>query len=521
LDVFDTPDWSLAQAQEVLREHARDRDALIRTILRYAGTTFSYAAVFAIRRGEAAGWAARGAEVHAPPFEDVRIPLDAPSLFRTVNVTRGSYVGGLPADGNTGTYLESFGRQAPRAIFLYPVEVRGRPVALVYGDNAGRPVSQRRLSDFVLFCQELPGAFQQLLLQRRQRTLDTIPPGPAGLPADAGETPPPLNVGSDASRRGQALGWDSFHHGDVGASGRAASLPPVLPAIEYVPSDFTPLLRRLTGPDAAARLRAVAELARTPDASARVLAKAFPGPSAWSRVPVGELPEAEELGPIPGALARLGRAGAGALASLLDADDPDVRYLALLTAGSLPYPVLVDGILRGLFDLEPDLSSAARAAAFALRRVPRMEASLPALRRELIGRDPLRRSLAARALGTLHDRAAVDGLINLTGSDDDLSAQAAAEALREITRTAFGQNRPAWTRWWAENRGRRRSEWLVAALRSPDLDLRLAAFEELSNALGETFDYQPDAPAEAREEATRLWESALRHPRRARRLAAL
>src|SRR5690606_25877836 len=213
LDVFDTPDWSLAQAQEVLREHARDRDALIRTILRYAGTTFSYAAVFAIRRGEAAGWAARGAEVHAPPFEDVRIPLDAPSLFRTVNVTRGSYVGGLPADGNTGAYLESFGRGAPRALFLYPVEVRGRPVALVYGDNAGRPVSQRRLSDFVLFCQELPGAFQQLLLQRRQRTLDTLPPEPAALSARAsGETPPPVLSADPAVLRGQALGWESFHH---------------------------------------------------------------------------------------------------------------------------------------------------------------------------------------------------------------------------------------------------------------------------------------------------------------------
>ncbi len=65
---------------------------------------------------------------------------------------------------------------------------------------------------------------------------------------------------------------------------------------------------------------------------------AFPGPTGWSRLPVVELPEPDELGPVPGALARLGRAGALALAPLLDADDSDARYLALLTAGSLRSP---------------------------------------------------------------------------------------------------------------------------------------------------------------------------------------
>ena len=39
--------------------------------------------------------------------------------------------------------------------------------------------------------------------------------------------------------------------------------------------------------------------------SAQALATAFPGPTGWSRLPVVELPEPDELGPIPGALARL------------------------------------------------------------------------------------------------------------------------------------------------------------------------------------------------------------------------
>ena len=75
---------------------------------------------------------------------------------------------------------------------------------------------------------------------------------------------------------------------------------------------------------------AMMELMKAPDISAQALATAFPGPTGWSRLPVVELPEPDELGPIPGALARLGQAGALAVAPLLDHPDSDTRYLALL-----------------------------------------------------------------------------------------------------------------------------------------------------------------------------------------------
>ena len=226
------------------------------------------------------------------------------------------------------------------------------------------------------------------------------------------------------------------------------------------------------GSDATARAAAISELTRAPDAAARALAAQFPGPSAWSRVPVQELPAPDELGPVPAGLARLGAAGARALVRFLDAPEAEVRYVALLTAGSLPHAELVPGVLRGLFDPEPDVSSAARAAATALRRLPRFQSALPDLRQELVAKEPERRVLAARALGMLHDRPSIEGLIGLTASDDALSAQAAAEALIEITRASFGTSTHAWMAWWAENRGRRRVQWLLAALRNPEGWLR-------------------------------------------------
>ncbi|AFE08817.1 FrgA protein [Corallococcus coralloides DSM 2259] len=517
------PEWTLPQARSALRESTRDLDRLLDVALRFGRRTFDYVAAFAVVRGAAGGWDSRGEGLDANALSLVSIPLDASSVFRTVAVTRGSYAGPLPPDALTRHYLELFGRQAPRTVFLYPVEVKGRLVAILYGDCGQKPMSQRRLSDYILFCQDLPAAFQELILFRKQRVSElrapeediTIDVDVPGFPAPVQPAPAPAVVAG--------LGWNPvFGRGGVANLGRAAALPPrVLSPEELPPPDFTPLLRRLTGPDASQRSSAIAELARSPEASARVLAQHFPGPTAWSRLPVVELPEADELGPIPAALSRLGRPAAVALAPLLDSNDADTRYLALLTAGNLPYAELVDGVLRGLFDMEPDISSAARVAAAALKHLPRLDASLRDLRQELASRDALRRSLAARALGTLHDRDAIEGLINLTGSDDAMCAQAAAEALREVTRATLGLQPRQWSAWWAENRSRRRADWLVAALRHRELDVRLAAIEELSRALHDTLGYYADAPDAEREAAVRRWESAAVDPANARRLGML
>jgi len=511
------PDWTLAQAREHLAKATRDRDELITVALRFARRTFDFVAAFAVIRGAAVGWDVRGEGTERARVQQVSIPLDTPSVFRTVTMSRGSYVGPLPSDGLTRHFVEQFGR-APRALFLFPVEVKGRLVALVYGDNGPKSVSQLRLSELLLFCQDLPSAFQELIYLRKKRAApgSTLKEAEASLQifeavdVDVAEFKEPESV----SKAPAGLGWSPFGASSTSGVGRAISLPGMgVSEGERPPPDFGPLLQRLTGPDAVQRARAIAELARTPEASARALAAAFPGPSAWSRLPVEELPEADELGPIPGALARLGRPAALALAPLLDSEDSDARYLALLTAGNLPYAELVEGILRGLFELEPDISSAARAAATAFKRVPRFQVSMRDLRHELASKDALRRSLAARALGVLHDREAVEGLIGLTGSVDQMCAQAAAEALKEITRAAFGTEARRWTLWWAEHRGQRRIEWLVAALRNPEPDLRQAAIEELARQTNATLGFEADGLETDREAAVAQWEALIHQPR--------
>lgn len=467
-------EWSLAQARAALKEAVNDREHLMSVVLEYARRTFEFIGSFAVMRGAAVGWEARG-DGDVSAIRQLAIPLDAASVFRTVALTRGSYVGPLPPDALSQHYLALLGRM-PRTVFVWPVEVQSRLVAMLYGDCGARPISQRRLADFILFCQDLPSAFHELIVFRKQN-----PRVPQHFASASGIIPDP-GYAQDGAEQQQA------------------------------PADadwFQGLITLLTGPDPSERSMAMMELMKAPDASAQALAAAFPGPTGWSRLPVVELPEPDELGPLPGALARLGQAGASAIAPLLDHPDSDTRYLALLTAGSLRYPDVVDGVLRGLFDYEPDISSAARAAAAALRLLPHFQSRLPALRQELASSDALRRSLAARALGVLHDRVSVEGLINLTGSEDDLCSQSAADALKEITRAGFGTNPAAWTAWWARARDQRRIEWLVEALQAEDFDLRLSAIEELSRTFGDNFGFFADGPEAERAGAGARWRAVV------------
>ncbi|MBL8913739.1 MAG: FrgA protein [Archangium sp.] len=468
-------EWSLAQARTALRAAVNDREALISVVLEYGRRTFEYVGAFAVMRGAAVGWDSRG-ETDASVIRQLAVPLDAASVFRTVALTRGSYVGPLPPDALSQHYLALLGRM-PRTVFVWPVEVQSRLVAMLYGDCGARPISQRRLADFILFCQDLPTAFHELILYRKQN-----PQVAQTFTSSSGVMPDP----------------------GYAQDGAAAQAPPSSDS-EW----FNGLITLLTGPDPSERSMAMLELMKSPDSSARALAAAFPGPTGWSRLPVVELPEPDELGPLPGALARLGQAGASAVAPLLDHEDSDTRYLALLTAGSLRYPDVVDGVLRGLFDFEPDISSAARAAAAALRLLPHFQSRLPSLRQELTSTDTLRRSLAARALGVLHDRSSIEGLINLTGSEDELCAQSAGDALKEITRAGFGTHTEGWTAWWARARSMRRIEWLVEALDADDFDLRLSAIEELSRTFGDNFGYFADGPEAERAGAVARWKAVV------------
>ena len=71
-------DWTLAEARTALRAVAGDREGLKDVVLRYARRTFDFVAAFAVVRGTAMGWDARGEGAEAVAVAQVSFPLDVP-----------------------------------------------------------------------------------------------------------------------------------------------------------------------------------------------------------------------------------------------------------------------------------------------------------------------------------------------------------------------------------------------------------------------------------------------------------
>ncbi len=477
--------WTLAKARAAV-DGADDRHQIIRTALRFALKTFDFAAAFAVVGGNAVGWAAQAREGAADEgVERISIPLDAPSVLRTVLLTKGRYLGSLPGDPLSQSLAADLGRPRANSVFLHAVEVRDRPVAIFYGDVNGRAISERDVGEFVVFAQHLGQRIEKLIVDQKRR-LDRAAreaggalPG-EGVPAPAfALEPPTLTTAELFARSAPRPRGGAKASGDAAPSAVLAAAPApgassrLTGASLAMPSSMDDLFEaaeRLLDPDLGERAKALALLSRFPEVAAAVLVARFPGPVLRSRVPVSELPSPEELGPIPAALARMGVAAARALVPLFEHRDVDSRYFALLTAGRLPAPVLVGPIALRVFDRHPIVAGAARVALASMRGVQGFGPAVAKIRAELASRDSETANSAAKALGLLRDAGSVEALIGLTGHENKALAQSSADALREITKQPLGQSPARWSDWWAGAKLKAREEWLLEALRHKDLE---------------------------------------------------
>ncbi|MBS2026832.1 MAG: hypothetical protein JST54_02915 [Deltaproteobacteria bacterium] len=482
--------WTLSEARAHLAA-APARDQIIEVALRFALKSFDFAAALAIRSGTAFGWA--GLTPDGQWHEEVHrvmLPLDSPSVLRTVLRARGRYLGPLPEDQLTDQLLRDMGRERPQVALLYPVFVRERPAAIFYADRGRKHVAAPRVAEFLLFAQELATAFERSIILGKRRPVRAV--------AESALLPEPEPTEAEAA--------------EEQAPQEEALFPIAEPTPEVIDAGrpLEAVLADLVGSDRPARLRAMAELEAVPEQAAAALAAQFPGPTALRRGLVLDLPDPEELGPVLGALARLKMAALPYVDQLLREGDPDQRFFAVLLAGSLHHPALFPGLLRTLFDPVSEVAAAARAAASKLRLVPTFEETVERNLRAELGSDDIDRVVqAALAIGRTRDVQAVPLLIPLTGHADDRVAAEASDALTQITKQTHGDSPRRWSGWWEQNQNRPRVAWLVEGLAHKDLQVRLSSIEELSEITHDSFGYAADGGRRERERALEKWDQWL------------
>ncbi len=164
-DFNDQPELGLRELAQALSE-VRDQQQVLQILLGHMGQVFERAAIFLVRENEVSGWKAVCRQQEITSFEELNLPLEAPSVVKTVVEGKSFYLGPISVNGLNQDLLNALGGDTPEAVLLMPLVLDGRVVNLFYGDGGpGQLVAQ---VEALQRLQEMAGlALRILILKNR------------------------------------------------------------------------------------------------------------------------------------------------------------------------------------------------------------------------------------------------------------------------------------------------------------------------------------------------------------------
>ncbi|MBN2498361.1 MAG: general secretion pathway protein GspE [Deltaproteobacteria bacterium] len=157
-----------------LLDQVTDRNAIARCVLRFARSIFARSMLFTVhsragagQAGVVLGWDALGADFDRWGFRSIMVPLNGPSVFKTVIDTRAHYLGGLQKTPINIQFLRVMGKQVPRSAFVMPVLVRGRVVNVFYADNGHKAHCPSDIGELLILAQRISQSYEALFQKKR------------------------------------------------------------------------------------------------------------------------------------------------------------------------------------------------------------------------------------------------------------------------------------------------------------------------------------------------------------------
>jgi hypothetical protein len=189
-----------AMAEEELAQ-ADSTDGVLEVLFDFAHQYFEYAALFVLQGDTAHGRRASGPGATTAQVTAIRTPLDAPSALAAARERGAPLVAPLAFSGVDGELARALGR--PRlglAAAVVPVSVRGRIVALIYGDDGEEPVELSAIGEVIALAGLAAPALERVILLKKRGRQGSMPSAPVdarGLRADeprSAPKPPPTPV---------------------------------------------------------------------------------------------------------------------------------------------------------------------------------------------------------------------------------------------------------------------------------------------------------------------------------------
>ncbi|HEX2770222.1 MAG TPA: hypothetical protein VHN12_13175 [Geobacteraceae bacterium] len=123
--------------------NAEDREEIAEIIIGYLGQEFERGALFQVRGGMVSGWKAVYRQQEVTDFPRFTIPLNQPSVLKTVAEGAVFHLGPIPETPLNHIMLEWMGGGRPDTAVLLPLLIMGRVVNILYAEGKERELGER------------------------------------------------------------------------------------------------------------------------------------------------------------------------------------------------------------------------------------------------------------------------------------------------------------------------------------------------------------------------------------------
>jgi hypothetical protein len=163
----DAPPLGFDEAVKALAG-VEDREAIARTVLRFARSRFRRSVLLTVRGPQVDGWEGLGIGLTPQTVARVHVGLGNPGVFQTVVQSRAHFLGPLQKTEANVRFLRALGGGAPRNSFAMPVLARGQVVNVLYCDNGrGELVDAGGIGDLLILATKISQSYDVLLARAR------------------------------------------------------------------------------------------------------------------------------------------------------------------------------------------------------------------------------------------------------------------------------------------------------------------------------------------------------------------
>jgi hypothetical protein len=155
-------------------DRAETRDEVVEGLLALCRHFFRRVLFFIVREPWVLGWTAAGEGVGRELAQQLRFPLDEPSVFQTVTRDKTMFIGRLGPEEQNQRFLTLLEKRPNTNAAVFPVLVKGRVVNLVYADNGATGNVKPSLGQLLVPLQAVARAYLRIIRRRVAEARKTV-----------------------------------------------------------------------------------------------------------------------------------------------------------------------------------------------------------------------------------------------------------------------------------------------------------------------------------------------------------